>query len=245
MKKEAFVISDIHGMYDLLDEMLTYWNKETQQLIFVGDLIDRGPASLKTIEKVKQLQRDYGAICLCGNHEDMLRETLLEPQEYYGRYKRNSGLTTISELLNRPQAELEETSGEELAQQLNQTQPWLLEWLEQLPLYYQFGNFLIVHGGVNPELENWQDSSRRDFVWIREPFHSLPNQTGYQIIFGHTPVSYLHEDKGTDRIWQRDTLIGIDGGAVYGGSLYAVRINQQQLLEVYRVENREEGVADE
>ena len=55
-KQEAFVIGDIHGMYHLLEDLLTHWCPEDQQLIFVGDLIDRGPNSKATVEKVRELQ---------------------------------------------------------------------------------------------------------------------------------------------------------------------------------------------
>ena len=189
-KQEAFVIGDIHGMYHLLEELLTHWRPEDQQLIFVGDLIDRGPNSKATVEKVRELQASHGAICLCGNHEDMLLET----------------------------------------------QPWLQAWLEGLPLYTEFGNFIIAHAGVNPEVDQWQDSSRRDFVWIREPFHTLPNKIGRPIIFGHTPIGRLNDDGQTHHVWHREgDLIGIDGGAVYGGHLLAVRINHETLLETFCV----------
>lgn len=235
-KQEAFVIGDIHGMYHLLEELLTHWRPEDQQLIFVGDLIDRGPNSKATVEKVRELQASHGAICLCGNHEDMLLETLTDPENYFGRYKRNGGLTTISEFLETTPSRLEDQSGQLLSACLKETQPWLQAWLESLPLYTEFGNFIIVHAGVNPEVDQWQDSSRRDFVWIREPFHTLPNKTGRPIIFGHTPIGRLNDDGQTHHVWHREgDLIGIDGGAVYGGHLLAVRINHETLLETFCV----------
>ena len=129
-KQEAFVIGDIHGMYHLLEELLTHWRPEDQQLIFVGDLIDRGPNSKATVEKVRELQASHGAICLCGNHEDMLLETLTDPENYFGRYKRNGGLTTISEFLETTPSRLEDQSGQLLSACLKETQPWL-----QAPLY--------------------------------------------------------------------------------------------------------------
>lgn len=236
MKPEAFIIGDIHGMYQTLERLLHYWNPEQQQLIFVGDLIDRGPQSFKVIQRVRELQQSHHAICLCGNHEDMLRETMEQPEEFFERYARNGGLTTIAELLETRVEAIETLSGQALANQVGARHKWLNPWLSSLPLYTEFGQFLIVHAGVNPEVSHWRYSSRRDFVWIREPFHSLPNLTGKQIIFGHTPVKYLHGTDDIQAIWQReDGLYGIDGGAVYGGALFAVRINEQTLLDVYHV----------
>lgn len=243
MKTEAFVIGDVHGMDQTLERLLSYWNPEEQQLIFVGDLIDRGPQSAKVIQRVRELQQTHGAICLCGNHEDMLRETLEQPEEFFERYARNGGLTTIAELLETRVAAIEALTGQALANQLSARHGWLEPWLNDLPLYTEFGQFLIVHAGVNPEVSHWRYSSRRDFVWIREPFHSLPNQTGRPIIFGHTPVKKLYGSDDIPGIWQREGgLYGIDGGAVYGGVLFAVRINQEALLDVYCVPVLEERI---
>ena len=166
----------------------------------------------------------------------MLLETLTDPENYFGRYKRNGGLTTISEFLETTPSRLEDQSGRLLSACLKETQPWLQAWLKSLPLYTEFGNFIIAHAGVNPEVDQWQDSSRRDFVWIREPFHTLPNKTGRPIIFGHTPIGRLNDDGQTHHVWHREgDLIGIDGGAVYGGHLLAVRINHETLLETFCV----------
>ena len=46
MKKEkVFVVGDVHGQITMLDELLQYWNREEEQLIFLGDLADRGENS--------------------------------------------------------------------------------------------------------------------------------------------------------------------------------------------------------
>lgn len=231
-KQEAFVIGDVHGMEHLLDELLLNWDANCEQLIFVGDLIDRGPNSYNVIQKVRKLQTQHQAICLRGNHEAMLWEVLTRPEEFFLRYRRNGGLTTISELLNRSEKSLEILSGEKIAEMLHAEHPWLKTWIESLPVYIEFGNFIIVHAGVDLEIPHWQDSTERDFVWIREPFHKAPNRTGRQIIFGHTPVMALHEDIRSTDVWHRDGKWGIDGGAVYGGVLHGIHINQQTVLKI-------------
>lgn len=50
--EKVFVIGDIHGSFDLLEKLLTYWNPEEEQLVFLGDYIDRGPDSLKVLKKL-------------------------------------------------------------------------------------------------------------------------------------------------------------------------------------------------
>ncbi|MCW6652674.1 serine/threonine protein phosphatase [Aerococcaceae bacterium NML210727] len=230
--KQAFVVGDVHGMFEMLEELLTHWQRATQQLIFVGDLIDRGPNSLAVLECVRHLQAEHGAICLRGNHEAMLWETLIDPETYYGRYERNGGTTTITELLGHS---IEGMSATAIADELNATQPWLRPWIEQLPLYTEFGNFVISHAGVDLGLDDWRRSTQRDFIWIREPFHQAPNRTGREFIFGHTPVMALHGDPSQKSIWHSDGKHGIDGGAVYGGVLHAVVIDAAHILESYTV----------
>ncbi|WP_112477686.1 metallophosphoesterase [Streptococcus suis] len=71
MKKDFFVIGDVHGKFELLLDILKKWDEKRQQLIFLGDLIDRGENSKACLELVWQLVREKGAICLTGNHERM------------------------------------------------------------------------------------------------------------------------------------------------------------------------------
>ena len=40
--EEIFVIGDIHGQLDMLNALLTKWNPDYQQLVFLGDYVDRG-----------------------------------------------------------------------------------------------------------------------------------------------------------------------------------------------------------
>lgn len=67
------IVSDIHGHFKQFEELLTYWNQE-DTLVILGDLIDRGPDSLKVIEKVIELKQIYEdkVIFVKGNHEEML-----------------------------------------------------------------------------------------------------------------------------------------------------------------------------
>ncbi|MCJ1662990.1 metallophosphoesterase [Staphylococcus sp. NRL 18/288] len=70
MKKRILAISDIHGHVDSLSQLLegTKYNSKNDQLILVGDYVNKGPDSIGTLKLVKQLQAE-GAIVLIGNHE--------------------------------------------------------------------------------------------------------------------------------------------------------------------------------
>lgn len=228
-KEKAFVIGDIHGMYHSLEVMLSHWRRDEEQLILVGDYIDRGPNSDSVLKTVRTLQKEHNAILLRGNHEQLFLNYLLEPRKEWKLYKQNGGATTISQLLQIQIEDVEAQAPEEVVEKLLEKEPWLIEWLESLVYYTTFGNHIIVHAGVDFTKSDWRYTSLHDFLWIREGFHYEENTTGRNIIFGHTPVQTLHESVEP---WQRDGKWGIDGGNVYGGSLIALRIDREEVNDV-------------
>lgn len=228
-KDNAFVIGDIHGMYHSLEVMLSHWRREDEQLILIGDYIDRGPNSDSVLKTVRELQSEHGAILIRGNHEQLFLNYLLNPKKDWKLYKQNGGATTISQLLKLNVEEVEEGDPEEVAQSLLSQEPWLVSWLESLVYYTTFGNHIIVHAGVDFSKSDWRFTSLHDFLWIREGFHFEKNTTGRNIIFGHTPVQTLHD---TVEPWKRDGKWGIDGGNVYGGSLIGLRIDKENVNDV-------------
>ncbi|MDF2789765.1 MAG: serine/threonine protein phosphatase [Neobacillus sp.] len=55
-----FVIGDVHGCYHTFKSMITkHWNKETEVLIQLGDLIDRGKNSPQMVQLARQLKTDF------------------------------------------------------------------------------------------------------------------------------------------------------------------------------------------
>jgi len=50
---EFFAISDIHGQLEKLESLLRFWNQDKEQLIFLGDYIDRGPNPLGVLKRVQ------------------------------------------------------------------------------------------------------------------------------------------------------------------------------------------------
>ncbi|WP_078392581.1 metallophosphoesterase family protein [Shouchella patagoniensis] len=224
---KVFVIGDIHGCYNELVKLLSYWKKESEQLVFLGDYIDRGPDSLAVVQLVQSLVHNDQAIALKGNHEDMFLDWLKETNSE--RFLRNGGSETICSFLG--------TAKEKDARRaIMEASPNEILFLSVLPLYHEWGHFLFVHAGVDLTLNNWKESSKKDLLWIRDPFHVGENQTGKRIIFGHTPVQMLHPDDRAEPWYSPcGTKIGIDGGLVFGGSLHGVKIDSAENLEWYHV----------
>lgn len=71
--KRFLLISDIHGELNLFEELLekASYHAEEDQLVLVGDYVDRGPNSRGVLNKVMKL-KSKGAIVLRGNHDEML-----------------------------------------------------------------------------------------------------------------------------------------------------------------------------
>lgn len=234
-KKKIFAVGDVHGQITMLKELLKNWDEETEQLLFIGDLGDRGENPKQCFELVKDLVENHGAICLRGNHEEMLMNFLDTPQWMAADYDMNGGGKTIQSFLEK---DISRIDAVELAASVKTKVPWLVPFLESLPLKYEWEDFVFVHAGVNLRKKNWQDSTDEDYVWIREGFYDQPNHTGKTFVFGHTVTAMLYGDNRTTDIWiDEDGKIGIDGGAVYGGTLHGVVFNKTGIVKTYSIDN--------
>lgn len=235
-KEKVFVVGDVHGQITMLDELLENWRPEEEQLVFLGDLADRGENSKATLERARKLMEEQDAIVVKGNHDEMLENFLEHPTQALAQYYMNGGESTVNSLLGRV------TNRNDYLQNVSDIKekyPWLLPMLKDLPLYYEWGDYLFVHAGVDMSLKHWQDSSPTDFVWIREGFYNHPNTTGKKVVFGHTVTTTLHSDPPNWEIWESgDGLFGLDGGAVYGGQLHGVVLSKTERLDHYSVLNK-------
>ncbi len=235
MKTELFAIGDVHGQITLFNEMLTHWDEATQQLLLIGDLGDRGENPKACFVLANELVEDKGAIWIKGNHEEMLLNFLEHPEENYDLYKMNGGMRTLETFLHGGLED--EYSPTEMAMLIISRYPTLKKRLKELPLYFEWGDFIFVHAGIDLSKKDWKKTAPRDFVWIREPFHSMKNTTGKTIVFGHTITPSLYGDNKTTNLWIQDNKIGIDGGAVYGGALLGAVFNKTKMLQQYKLVN--------
>ncbi|WP_167629277.1 metallophosphoesterase [Listeria valentina] len=241
--KPIFAIGDVHGEISLLEKMLKNWNREREQLLFVGDLIDRGENPGAVLRLVKKLYEENDVVVLKGNHEAMLLDWLKNPAEKMSYYISQGGMETIQSLLLENVDEF--ATPEELAKKIMEESGDLIAFIDSRPLYYEMNQYVFVHAGVDFNSENWYDTKPSDFYWIREPFLFGENRTGKVFIFGHTPVQNLHSD-GSSRIWlsQDQTRMDIDGGAVFGGSLNAVVVEEKAITKIFMVSKDEPYQSD-
>lgn len=229
-----FAIGDVHGKIGMLDQLLEHWDGQSQ-LVFLGDLIDRGEDSRAVLERVKGLCERRQAICLSGNHEYMFLTWLDNPRKSYDHYRRNGGDTTINSILGRPLDA--PVDGVRDAERVKQEAADLVAFIGSLPFLLETEQYIFVHAGLDLSLPDWRQTSDYQKVWIRSPFHEAANNTGKTIVFGHTPTFYLlGQAPGTSQLWRTaDGKIGMDGGAVYGGVLHGLVLDEAGIRDHYAV----------
>lgn len=215
---KTIVIGDIHGCYSELKNLITdlesngEYNKNTDKLVFLGDYIDRGKDSSLVIKFIRKLQKENkNVIALMGNHEDMLLE-----------YYKNGDETW---LWNGGKETLESYYG--LGEQFKDD----MRWMENLPLYHTDNNFIYVHGGidVNKPLEK-QDKDT--LLWIRDEFIYNKKKYDKRVVFGHTPTILLNKEYLP--ILTNADNIDIDTACVFGGSLTALIIENDEVKDFYQ-----------
>ncbi|MGG5343818.1 metallophosphoesterase family protein [Enterococcus sp. AZ192] len=237
MKDYLYVISDIHGEYELFKGLIDYFDPKVHQLVLIGDLNDRGPKTKESFLLGKELVEKYQAIYLRGNHEEYFLQFLNQPEDWFTSYVRNGGKETMESLLHKGASD--EYSPTEIAMMICSRYKELIEFLKERPLYFEWKNYLFVHAGVDLAKKDWRETSPHDFIWIRDAFHQGKNNTGKTIVFGHTITPMLHGDMETTDLWISDHKIGIDGGAVFGGSVHGVIFNERGIVQDIELQNRQ------
>lgn len=226
-----YVVSDIHGEYELFLKMLEKINfSKDDKLIILGDILDRGKQPLEILEYI--MERDNIEMIM-GNHEKMFLDFVLAKNEIdkyfaYHMWVNNGGYTTLAEYdkLN---------TGE---------QHRIINYFKNLPFYKIIDNYIFVHSGINVSglkldlsiVEIIKAQKDDDFLWSREDFYNFKAIENYTIIFGHTPTPFIREQKNNYdfTIWhdkKHKDKIGIDCGATFGeigGMLGCIRLNDRK-----------------
>lgn len=244
---KIFAIGDIHGNYDLLEKILSKWNEDEEQLLFLGDYIDRGPDSLKVLHKVMELAEEKNAITLSGNHEQIFLYWLknVETSSEFYFHEKVGGIATINSLFPTTSfhEKLNTMKVTELADEVKDVFSREIKFLNELNKYYVWEPYLFVHAGIDAKVQDFKDSKDDDFYWIREEFYAVPHKAKEIVVFGHTPTINLNEDK-SHRVWVSpcQKKIGIDGGVIHeGGQLHGVVFTKNtNELTVYAAKKEEE-----
>jgi serine/threonine protein phosphatase 1 len=211
-----YLISDIHGEYDLFIKLLEQINFNTKEdkLYIIGDVVDRGKDSIKALQYIYGNQDSM--ILLKGNHEDMM----INAFKYYDNYHwfSNGGKVTFDEYMNLSKTE----------------QNKILKYINELPclLQIQVDNkkYILSHAGIQTDHNgNIIETQDQDFMlWSREEFlNDTEISNDVMVVVGHTPTVYLHKSA---LIWHSECgkKICIDCGAVFGYKLACLRLDDMK-----------------
>ena len=236
------IIGDVHGCADELETLLqklgykaqtvddaalmtagpNYAHPDGRRVIFLGDLVDRGPRIVDVLRIVYNMLHTGNALCVAGNHDDKLRR-LLAGNNVSIRH----GLEQTVEQI------------EELPHQERKTFKIRIQnMLEGLPTHIVLddGRLAVAHAGIRENLQGRESDQTRRFTLYgdingKRDEYGLPVRLDWAaqykgkalVVYGHTPV--VEPDRA-------DNAINIDTGCIFGGSLTALRYPENELVSV-------------
>ena len=224
--QRAYVVGDVHGRLDLLEELLDEIHRDLARrpaakvlLVFLGDLIDRGPSSAQVVERLRTYRREgVRPIFLLGNHEEVMLRILNGEAEHVAGWLRFGGAECLKSYGADPSAIAAAADEVALATIRAAVPANHVAFLRGFADTCRFGDYLFVHAGIRPGVE--LDRQRQsDLRWIREPFLVDDTDHGFVVVHGHTISPSVDE---------RLNRIGIDTGAYRTGILSALAIEGQR-----------------
>jgi protein phosphatase len=226
------IIGDVHGCYEELITLIErmgyvkegslFVHPKQRQLVFVGDLTDRGPKSLAVLQLVASLVKQHRALYVPGNHCDKLYRYLLGR-----RVQIKHGLETTVAELNAESKETREPLSQAFVQLYKQSSFYLL---------LDDGKLIVSHAGIKEELIGKQNEKVKSFclygdVTGEKDENGFPVRRDWAqhykgarwIVYGHTPVK-------APRFVNR--TVNIDTGCVFGGYLTGLQYPEMKVTLV-------------
>lgn len=220
--RRLYAIGDVHGCYGEMCALLELIRKDHEArpvapcfIVFLGDLVDRGPQSRDVIRHLRDRPPEFAHLYLLkGNHEEMMLRALRgEPHLIRDWLKHGGDACARSYGLDPARLLTEDT--ETLAHLLASHVPAKdLDFLETCIDQIRFGDYMLVHAGVRPGVALEQQTGT-DLRWIRGEFLETTQDLGAVIVHGHTI---------TETATEKANRIGVDTGAYRTGILTAVRL---------------------
>jgi len=214
-----YAIGDVHGELAKLDELLRFIREDAtrrnalHRVVFLGDLIDRGPDSRGVVERAKQLVEQGEAIAIKGNHEELMLHAYAN-RESVGIYwwAENGGDETIQSYM------MANGVRDDFRDAIDKAH---IDWLARLPVMVrdEERGLVFVHGGIDPKI--FPACSEEVKMWTRsraffnsERWPARAETKDILVVHGHTPTADFEPELQRRRI-------NVDTGACFGGPLTA------------------------
>lgn len=220
MTRPIYAVADIHGFSDQLDRALGLIAADGgpgAEIVFLGDLVDRGPDSRGVIDRLldgRANGRPWQVVQ--GNHDAMFARFLRDGTLTDARIK--SGLPWTDPRLGGT-ATLASYGVDAIpgadpaalrAAALAAVPAGHRDFLQSLPLTVQRQGLLFVHAGIRPGVA-LADQDGADLIWIRDPFLDHRGPHPWLVVHGHTALDFP-EHAGN--------RINLDGGTAWGRPLH-------------------------
>ncbi|HUO15198.1 MAG TPA: polynucleotide kinase-phosphatase [Verrucomicrobiae bacterium] len=234
------IVGDVHGCLDELLELMAALGYQVvredassiarqdaafsvvppdgRKLVFVGDLVDRGPSTPDVLRLAMTMVDAGQAFCVPGNHDIKLVKALK------GRdVQLTHGLAESLQQLEKEPAEFRAQA---------------LKFLDDLVSHYVFddGKLIVAHAGMKESMQGRGSAKVRDFALYGETTgetddFGLPVRYNWSadyrgkalVVYGHTPVP--------EPLWLNGT-VNIDTGCVFGGKLTALRYPEREIVSI-------------
>jgi Calcineurin-like phosphoesterase len=224
-----YAVSDIHGCADILKNVFSAVDHHLARAepmrtlhVFLGDYIDRGPASRQTIDLLIERSRRHESIFLKGNHEAFLLE-VLEDASRLEAWREYGGFQTLMSYGLAPSMKPDRNEQHELVQALLLGMPnHHRHFFSSLRPSFACGDFFFAHAGVRPGVP-LRRQREEDLLWIRDEFLQSEEDFGKFVVHGHTPVPKPEI---------RPNRINIDTGAYATGILTLLTIEGERMFAI-------------
>jgi serine/threonine protein phosphatase 1 len=214
-------IGDIHGCLEPLRRLVERLPPD-EELVFLGDYIDRGPHSAGVVQYLLALAKRRPCRFLMGNHEQLMMAAVVEP-ESIPHWLMNGGAPTLVSYGTAPRAW--SLAGDRRAF-LGQHHGFY----KTLAFYWEDEDTIYVHAGIDVRVADMRLQEPEILLWIREQSYLQAKAwSGKQVVFGHTPTRSM--GLGGKTVFHEERFFGIDTGCVYGGYLTAWHSRTHELWQ--------------
>ncbi|MDB5701093.1 MAG: metallophosphoesterase [Sphingomonadales bacterium] len=219
--ERIYAIGDIHGRLDCLDTLIARIDADdaarapaVTTLVFLGDLMDRGPESRGVIERAIELAETRKAVFLMGNHEEILIYAWEGDSRAAALCQRVGGRETLMSY-GAHASDYDTIDPDDFAMTLGERVPSAhIVFVRGFLDSYSSGDYVFVHAGIRPGVA-LDAQAPGDLRWIRREFLDDEREHGAMIIHGHSI---------TEDVEEKHNRIGIDTGAFASGKLTAIGI---------------------
>ena len=235
--RRTLAIGDVHGCLEELRELLraVAYDPSADRLVFVGDLVDRGPDPVGVVREVRALASRGDVLTIMGNHEEKLVRWFKRVAEERDTGKKNAMTPPPPDRL----AQWEAFDADSLA------------WLAALPITLEPSpGWAVVHGGFESIAGSsqkpqkmlrcrWVDPETGKMIALHEGSLATPEgvvvwterwRGPLHVVYGHAVHSL--EAPRVDRPAPDVECWGIDTGCCFGGRLTALCLETRAVTQV-------------